>query len=185
MIRKTALKKTIATSLIFCLFLNVTGYYIIFCLRQAAIKAEMKKKLCLQINTEAETVLVFPLNDKNAVNRLKWEGNDEISVDGQMYDVTEKKISNNKLVIRCISDKKETALIKKYEKMNDENNSKNRSALLLKLINVAYVPVKSIELFINYKLIPSPYLRSEIISSEFRDVLTPPPQRTLANFNFF
>ena len=144
----------------------------------------MKKMHCLQISTEAETVLVFSLDDKNAMNRLKWEGNDEFSVDGQMYDVIEKKISNNKLVIRCTSDKKETALIKKYEKMNDENNSKNKSALLLKLINACYLPAKSVELFISYKPIPSPYLQSEIISSGVRDVLTPPPQRAFANFNF-
>ena len=184
MIRKKALKKIIATSLIFCLLLNVTGSYIIFRVQQAAIKAEMKTMLSLQINTEAETVLIFPLGDKKATNRLTWEGNDEVNVDGQMYDVIEKKIWNNKLVIRCISDKKETTLISKYERMTDENNSKNKSALLLKLVNVPYVPAKCIELFISSKPISSSCLRSEITCSEVRDVLTPPPQRPLANFNF-
>ena len=184
MIRKTALKKTIATSLIFCLFLNITGYYIIFCVRQAAIKVEIKRMRCLQMSSHAETVLVFSLDDKNAMNRLKWESNDEFSIDGQMYDVIEKKISNNKLVFRCISDKKETALIRTYEKMNDENNAKNKSALLLKLINLSYLPAKSIELFVSYTPLPSPYLHSEIIPSRVRDVLTPPPQYFLSNFNF-
>jgi hypothetical protein len=144
----------------------------------------MKKTLFRKAKIEAETVLVFSLNDKYAMRRLKWEGNDEFNFDGQMYDVIEKKIGNDKLIIRCISDRKETALIKKYEKMNDENNSKNKSALLLKLINVSYLPAKNIELFISDKPIPSLYFQSDIIPSGVRDVLTPPPQRILANFNF-
>jgi hypothetical protein len=137
----------------------------------------MKKALRLQANNEDETTFVYSLDDKKSIEQLEWEGNDEFSLNGEMYDMIEKKIENNKLIIRCISDKKETALIKKYEKINNENNSKSKSALLLKLVSSSYLATVNAELLIKYKPVPSIiYFQCEIVSSRPLDVLTPPPQ---------
>ena len=137
----------------------------------------MKKALRLQANSEDETNFVYSLDDKKSIEQLEWESNDEFSLNGEMYDVIERKIENNKLIIRCISDKKETALIKKYEKINNENNSKSKSVLLLKLVSSSYLPTTNTELLIKCKPVPSIiYFRSDIVSSQPLDVLTPPPQ---------
>jgi len=136
----------------------------------------MKRSLLHSDNKEVD-LLVFSLNDKKNIEKLEWEEDDEFELNGEMYDVIEKKTQNGKLIIRCLNDKKETELIKNYEKINKEDNSKNRTALLLKLLdNTSNSPV-TIELFIKNILKPVKIsLCSIAISSCYYDVLTPPPR---------
>ena len=116
------------------------------------------------------------MDDKKTIAQLEGEG-DEFSLNGEMYDIIEKKIVNGKLVIRCISDRKETAMIKKYQKLNKENNSKSKSALLLKLVSGSYLAATNSEFIMEYTISPSKiYFHAQIISSQASDVLTPPPQ---------
>jgi hypothetical protein len=137
----------------------------------------MKKLLRLHANNEEQEVFIFSLNGKNNIEKLQWEGDDEFYLNGEMYDVIESKIINGKLVIRCISDKKETALIKNYEKITKENNSKSKSALLLKLVSSCYLATEDKEPILKYTPVPSNiYFASEFLSSQVLDVLTPPPQ---------
>jgi hypothetical protein len=137
----------------------------------------MKRLILLHTNNKEEELLVFALNDKKAVEKLIWEGNDEFRLNGEMYDVIEKKIQNEKLVIRCISDKRETVLLKKYEKINHEGNSRSRSALLLKLVGSSYLSGVNNVICINNNLaLLHISFQQEIISSYRLDVLTPPPQ---------
>jgi hypothetical protein len=173
---KTALKKLVAILSLCCLFLNIIGYHVIFYIRQAEIKTEMKKLLLQEKSNKEQTILIFSLNDENCISKLEWEDDEEFRLNGEMYDVVEKKIEDGKLIIRCISDKKETALISKFEKMNKENNSKSKSALLIKLISSTYLPAENTEQFKKVISVPSTIdLQSKIISRA-HDVLTPPPQ---------
>jgi len=122
-------------------------------------------------------VLVFALNDKKEIEKLVWEGDDEFRVSGEMYDVIEKKIQGEKLIIRCISDKKETALLKNYEKTNREDNSKSRSALLVKLISSFYLSETNNVICIDNNLaLLHISFQQRIFSTHRHDVLTPPPQ---------
>ncbi len=171
------LKKIFAILLLCCLLLNIIGYHIIFCIRHSEIKAEMKRLLRLHANNEEQEVFAFSLNDKKALEKLEWESDDEFNLNGEMYDVIDKKILDGKLLIRCISDKKETALLKKYEKINNENNSKNKSALLLKLVSSSYISSTNTNAIIkNIPVATKVSFQSEIISSSHHEVLTPPPQ---------
>jgi len=122
----------------------------------------------------------FSLSDKAAVEKIEWEGNDEFRFNGIMYDIVEKKIENGKLTIRCITDKKETELIKKYQditKNNHGNSSKNKSRILQQLIGGLYtfpVNIPDAKIFSSeqhhfLKYIPA-------ISSFSCDVITPPPR---------
>jgi hypothetical protein len=170
------LKKSFSILLLSCLLFNVAGYHIVFYIKQAEIKAEMKKTL-LHSDNEEVSILFFSLDDKEALAKLEWEGDDEFELNGNMYDVVEKKIQDDKLIIRCISDKKETALVKSYEKINHKDNSNSRSVLLLKLINSSYLPEKNNVICIDNNLaLLYISFQQEIISSYRHDVLTPPPQ---------
>jgi len=174
---KPPLKKLASILLLLCLLLNIVGYHIIFHLRQAEIKGEMKKFLRMKANSGDEIDFVFSLNDKKAISKLEWEENDEFRFNGQMYDLIEKRIERNKLILRCISDDKETCLMKKFAKMNTENNSKGKLALLLQLFSSSYLPTSNTEMPIRYKPVPSIiHFQADPFSSQVRDVLTPPPQ---------
>ena len=107
----------------------------------------------------------------------KIEGSHRSQLNDEMYDVIEKKNKDGKLIIRCISDKKETALIQQYEKINKETNSKNKSALLLKIVGHAYISPAITSIFTDTKPMITRFLfNTAIISSYCQDVLTPPPQ---------
>ena len=170
------LKKIFSILLLCCLLLNVLGYHIIFYIRQTEVKAEMKRSLLFHSSKE-EDLFIISLNDKKELDKLEWEGDDEFELNGEMYDVIEKKNKDGKLIIRCISDKKETALIQQYEKLNKETNSKNRSALLLKIVGHAYISPAITSISTDTKPMTAKFLfNTEIISSYCHDVLTPPPQ---------
>lgn len=68
--------------------------------------------------------------------QLCWEDDQEFSFKGEMYDVIEKKREGKILIIRCIPDKKETDLLKEYQKQNKRNSS---SSTVFQLITTQFV----------------------------------------------
>jgi NAD-specific glutamate dehydrogenase len=137
----------------------------------------MKKLLGQHIDKGEEDVFVFLLSDRANIERLKWESDDEFTLDGKMYDVIEKKTDHGKLIIRSISDKKETSLVKKYETLTKENNSKTRTAFLVKLVSSSYLATSHATILIKNIAVPSTVsFQPQIVSSPVHDVLTPPPQ---------
>lgn len=70
--------------------------------------------------------------------QLNWDNDNEFSYKGQMYDVIEKKVQDGVLLIKCISDKNETALLDNYLS-NQRNNSNNQPvSYLLKIVTNAF-----------------------------------------------
>jgi hypothetical protein len=137
----------------------------------------MKRAIRMQAKSEEENDFVFLLSDKNAMKQLNWDGDDEFSLNGEMYDVIETRIENNKIIIRTLADKKETTLLKKYATMNRKNSSKNNSSLLLKLVSSSYIVTSNTTIFIKFSTGTSKtFFQSKISSSLVCDVLTPPPQ---------
>lgn len=137
----------------------------------------MRAFLRTQKEFPEQAVFVFSSNDSKIKKQLEWEGDDEFRFRGEMYDVIEKKTINGKVIIRCISDKKETLLIERYKKMNGENNSRSKSALLIKLVDSTYLATTDSELCAEY--VPSPlaiHFQYVIIPSRTIEVITPPPQ---------
>jgi hypothetical protein len=51
----------------------------------------MKEAIRTQTYSEDETDFIFSLNDKQGIKQLDWEGDDEFSFNGEMYDVIERK----------------------------------------------------------------------------------------------
>jgi hypothetical protein len=95
-----------------------------------------------------------------------------------MYDLVKKTRVNEKVILVCVSDKNETALIKHYLKIIGENNSGNRRiADILELSITPFIPVQ-----INLLLIPERNLSalfgncSFAIHDGIQRVITPPPE---------
>jgi hypothetical protein len=171
------MKKLIVIFLLVCFLLNITGYHIIFYLRQQEIKAEMRTAIRVQTCSGDETDFVFLLSDKQSMKQLDWEGDDEFSYKGEMYDVIEKKITDGKLIIRSIADKQETALLNKANDHWDQNEKSNKVAdELFQLLQSLFHSSKTEE-FVSIK--PSLYRISFISLSlplQVKKIPTPPPR---------
>jgi hypothetical protein len=122
------MKRIIVILLLSCFFLNIIGYHIIFYIRQAAIRDEMKRAIRMQKSNRYETDLIFSLNDQQGMKELIWDGDDEFSLKGEMYDVIEKRVQGDNLIIRALADKKETALVDKASDGWKENDKSNKIA---------------------------------------------------------
>jgi hypothetical protein len=175
---KLLVKKLASIFLLTSFFLNIIGYHVFFYLRQQELKSGMREYLHSGNRLENVTELQISVNDNKELGKLKWENDKEFHLNGIMFDVIEKRIENGKWIIRCISDKQETSLVKAYEKMNqDDPATSNRSTVLLKLINLPFIVTKKISLSSikeQSNIFPYPY--SYNISSYHGDILTPPPQ---------
>ena len=91
----------------------------------------MRQFLLFSGNNEYTELLHFNVEKDGSVPGLEWEGDDEFRLKGEMYDVVEKKLEGNSMTIRCISDLKETMLLKDYEGAgkNDFGNTANNKYL--------------------------------------------------------
>ncbi len=116
------------------LLVTVSGYHIFIRLQIAEAKQEMKKNL-RHFPDHLLTTFVFGPNEKNEV---VWHEKDEFSIDGKMFDVVEKIPSGDQLIVRCISDTNESALVAAFKKLHKSTSDASSSHTLLKLLSVVY-----------------------------------------------
>jgi hypothetical protein len=172
------LKRLAAIFLLCCLSLTILGYQFIFEFHFQEVKAEMKQYLASNSHKDVQEFIIA-ITDSATLSQFQWEDETEFNLNGEMYDVLQKISKDNKLIIRCISDTKETALLKNFEQINRENNnpSKQKCASLIKLIstdfetvssfNFSSTTIKSRKVFASY---------NSNITSRYSTILTPPPQ---------
>ena len=162
--------------LICCFLLNIIGFHIFFYFRQGEVKTEMKKLLRLNVNINEER-FAFSLNDIGAFQKLKWEGDNEFSLNGEMYDIIGKKIQDGKIVIRCIRDKEETALVNKLKDNWRENEKSNKIVnKLFELLQTPFYNAKSEEIAFKELTINSFCFPFERLPLQVKKIPTPPPQ---------
>jgi len=173
----TAMKNTIALLLMACFILNISGAHLFFTFQKSEVKAEMKRLLKSDLKNDQLSVFTFQIGGKE-YNELGWEGDDEFVWNGEMYDVIEKTTANGIITIHCINDKKETELIRNFEKLNkDASNSKNKAVLMMKLLSNCFITAAISEM--RMKIVDASvksFFPPDFISTVKADVLTPPPQ---------
>jgi hypothetical protein len=161
--------------------LNITGYHIIFYLRQEEIKAEMREVIRMQNYSEHETDFAFALNDKRSMDQLDWEGDDEFSFNGQMYDVIEKKIGNAQLIVRAIADSRETSLLDKMKGHWNQDEKSNKVAdELSHLLQSLFYSSKTEELVLIKPTANRNSFVSLVLPSQVKKIPTPPPRPGLS-----
>ena len=175
------MKKLVCIVLLGSLFISVTGYHFLFYLAQWEIKSSVQKKIRSQLKPGDTEQFLFDLTEKKSSESPEWASENEFSFKGEMYDVLEKRLVKGEIYVQCISDKKETELIKKYQDISRNDwggSSKKKTILLLKLINSVY----TITCSSGYnKMIHSgqhgwsPHKYPLTITSA--EVLTPPPRQ--------
>lgn len=167
------MRKLFAIFLLCCLLFLTAGYHLLYYVRLAEAKKEMKKQL---LQSPSAAIVEFSFTEKQMAS-LEWEEAKEFRFGGEMYDVVRMTKQNGKTVIHCVSDKTETALLNAYlktQKRSAENSSANT---ILKLITANYLPS-------SVAWLPSPEGEKQQTAAWFslflpdteRTLLTPPPQ---------
>jgi hypothetical protein len=93
----------------------------------------MKKLLQSQKDNKDVVQLSFTTKE---VEQLEWEEESEFCYRGDMYDVIEKITHGDDVIIRCIPDKKETALLNEYQKQNKQHSS---NSVIVQLLTAHFV----------------------------------------------
>jgi hypothetical protein len=172
-------KKAWAIVMLFCLLFMMTGFRAIFRLRRAEIKSQVRRSIRNRKSNEGLVEFSFNLNNKEQLSRIEWEDGHEFRFNGHMYDVVEKTVTGNRMVLLCLPDTREEALVRAYEKMNEEQNGPPHSASfsLFKLLRSLFAPPGSHgapPLSAEKPPLSSRYLY--YFSSLYRPVQTPPPR---------
>lgn len=79
-------------------------------------------------------VVEFSFSNEELKNS-SWENDHEFSYHNEMYDVIEKKTVGEHLFVRCISDDRETQLVKDYQKTNHHRSNER----MIQLITASFV----------------------------------------------
>jgi hypothetical protein len=170
-----------AILLLICLFVEVIGFYFVFLVRRDAVKQEVWSYLQQKHQNNYAQVLSFPLNSSGTEEMPDWENEKEFSWKGVMYDVIDKKESDGKLVVTCISDDKETSLINNFEKTFSANtsnkNTKGSANQLIRLLTMPYLALSNQD---DPLQLPGLHEYSDryclYFTQHSQDTLTPPPQ---------
>ena len=147
------------------------GYHLVFNFQLAVVKSEMRAFLKAEKNHK--DVLQISLNEKE-VKQLYWENESEFRYNGEMYDVIETTKTKDQLVVRCISDNKETALINEYQKNNKRNHS---NSLAAQLIMIQFVLPSGFSISPSQKIIENHFCRhSFALYNCVSAIFIPPPE---------
>ena len=169
-------KRLVAIFLFLSLVITITGYQAVYYFYLQQVKAEMKQHLLSAASNEVTTFVIHTDNAAE-VSALQWEEETEFSLNGTMYDVLEKKQHGNTLILRCIADTKETALIRQYQQLTKNNNSAQKWASLYKLLDTHYIPVDDMHMGAYALDMRKPFSRHmPSVLSCYHHILTPPPR---------
>jgi hypothetical protein len=118
------LKKTTAISFLLLLFFSQAGYYFFYKFQQQRVKEAVKQDLLAKMPESSLEII-----DANAhKNDIKWEEEGkEFYLHGQMYDIAYIKMINGQVLIYCLNDSKEEALLKGFASAINSGNEQSSS----------------------------------------------------------
>ncbi len=164
------MKKILSILFLFLFLYQFIGYYLTFNLNRINYK-----------NTETETsILKFSIAEYHKINWKKQ--NKEFIYHNNLYDIKSIKILNNKIIIKCVSDNKETSFFKKLNLFVDNfvasnslsKNQKNN----LKLIFFKSVFFNNTSAFHSLKKSSkiSDYYFIALYKNIVKNIIPPPPK---------
>lgn len=155
--------------------------------RQMAVKHEMKARLRSNPGEFEQTIFEFELvNGEPVAASFEWEEKgSEFSYHGSMYDVIEKKITGNILQLRCIDDKKEADIIRKMERLGQQERKGNKAGIasLQEFLSLLLFNQHNCADPVNSKLSPDHFdqYRNTFIAF-VSDIISPPPKRIVVTY---
>ena len=117
----------------------ICGYRFFYEMQLSNAKAEMKHQISLLINSKKVIRLVLRKEESRSII---WENSSEFQYKGEMYDVIDKDIHGDELILTCVSDSKETLIINEYFKLYKGSDVPGSipAIALLKIITSQYFP---------------------------------------------
>jgi len=151
----------------------MAGYYVLYRYRLAEVKKEMRREL-LSGRAENMTKLVF---DETAAQSLQWENTGEFQYEGGMYDVVKLEKTAGQLVVWCLSDQQETALLNDYVKAQKQSSESSPIHAIQKIISTQFLPSSIVFVLDPVQLTSKPSSNlAFILPAVDKLILTPPPQ---------
>ncbi len=167
-------KKSLSIALLSFFLLHLAGFYVYFGIRQAQIHREMRSKLKKLPGDQLE---VLHLSKKEYQQSVR--GDDEIEVNGKMYDIARVKTKDKIVTVYCLHDAAEDNLLSFLDQVfkNANQDSQQPSASLFQFNFLSFILPSdiSVENSISWILCPSTnYLISDTSFAPSLD--TPPPR---------
>jgi hypothetical protein len=106
-------KQVVSFFLLFILIVPIGATYLWLHQRKKAVKKEIKWKMIAGLDKKELVYFIFSKEDIET--KLRWEHSKEFEYQHQMYDVVEKKITNDSVHLWCWWDFKETKLNKQLQ----------------------------------------------------------------------
>lgn len=174
------MKKAVVFILLLSFLFQIFGYHLVFQYRKFDLKKSAKRLLRRRVDPSLTETFSFPLLAGEKQEMPQWVDQFEFRFHDQLYDVIEKKVVGDRLVIRCLNDIKEKQLIDHYKMLAQQDfdqKSKKRSLFMLKMLGKALT--SSVFAISTAAPVPIP-LNSDprrlALSRIFTKVLTPPPR---------
>lgn len=149
---------------------------------RSLIRREVRTFLLHHRDRYRQTLFCFALERGVAgAPGLEWEDEREFSYCGEMYDVIEREVRGDSMLIRCIADREETKLVANFHKIIDGISDRRsqapvQSGLAQLLLTLFFQePEIATNISTTLKGVKQPGYNAAL-SSRARDVLTPPPQ---------
>lgn len=134
----------------------------------------MKEQMALFKNAGLFTIIQVKANESSDI---LWENESEFTYRNNLYDLVEKKQSDNNITITCIADTKEEKLVSTFNNLNKQSSpSQTSSVSLFKFINTIYLPVQNLTFGLATEKKENNFtnVTQKIIERPF-DISTPPP----------
>jgi hypothetical protein len=156
----------------------VTGHFFIFQISQNSHKNQFRSYM-LQNLDQTIKVDITPSELYSSSEKIKWiDGNKEVIIDGQLYDVLGSKNSGKTVSLFLINDAKEKDLINNYEQLANSlhNTSSSGSELIKDFLSLKYLQDPLIEIVQQFTVLTSEYTDYiPNLSSVFISLENPPP----------
>lgn len=154
------------------------GYYAAFLIKRTQLRNEMKSFIKSEAGAESLRKLVIPLDYyASSVNFIE---DNEFIYKGELYDLVRKETSGNNIIIFCINDKKEQALLNNakehFSRNHDQKNSTNKSSSVLKNIIKEALPENSNFITLSVSQMISGFDDASHITMQYIPVTSPPPK---------
>lgn len=131
----------------------------------------------IEVLKKQKVLTTIHVNSKDQ-NQIGWENESEFIYKGNLYDLIDKKQTQEGIILTCLADKNEESLVRSFNDFNDQSNpSHTSSASLFKLINQSFLTSENI-LFKRIENTKAVLITKHTIHlpSRLRFVLIPPPK---------
>ena len=174
-------KSLLSFLLLFTIFSNFTGTYIVFKVQQAQVRRSIKRQI--KSGIPEDELHYFELSQIE-YDQLDWERPDiEFRHENEMFDIVRKEIVGDSIHLHCVNDKEETILFAQLDKLvlleieHESNQPNSPITKVVKALKLLYFND-----YFDFKINPKTHLDPALALlmatkylPVFKEVLTPPP----------